>query len=143
MTVIYDHEALHYLYEKLDDTVRKQLDEFLGDYYKNSSEEFKRDIDYYGYAAKSKDWFSEIHSRVATQEKLIPDSLDQHYSKYFDSRKSIVDKYLKIKAIVETAALQCQLTKRYTDCSKAASYVDDLATTTTPLRDKIRSAYGF
>ena len=143
MTVIYDHEALHYLYEKLDNTEKKRVEALLEDYYKNSSDEFKKDIDYYGYAAKSKDWYSEIHSRVATQEKSIPDALEQYYSKYFDKRQSIVEKYLKIKSTVETAAFQCQLTKKYNDCSRAASYVDDLATTNSPLGDRVRSAYGF
>lgn len=143
MTVTYDHEALHYLYEKLNEVEKEKVNEFLEDYYKNSSEEFKRDIDYYGYTAKSEEWYSEIHSRAATQEKSIPDGLERYFSKYFDNRQSIVEKYLKIRAEVETAALQCQLTKKYNDCSKAASYVDDLATTNTPLGDKIRSAYGF
>ncbi len=83
------HELLHAIWERLSssekDTIKTELDQV----YLDSYDLLSKDLEVYD----SEDWTDELYVRAATQIKKLPDSLEEHYAKYFNDQDAIVAYY--------------------------------------------------
>lgn len=91
------HEMLHAAYERLSSKQRNELNRQLKDFYTNGlhDERIKKTVDAYK-QTEPNDIVNEMHSIFGTEVSRLPDSLEEHYKKYFSNRAQIVsfaDKY--------------------------------------------------
>ncbi|MBQ9485035.1 hypothetical protein IJU85_02955 [Candidatus Saccharibacteria bacterium] len=90
------HELLHAAWQRLDGAEKETIKKLLKDVYENSEyrEELLSDLKNY----PSEDLVEELHSRIGTEFKKLPDELETYYAKYFKDQDKIVDFYEKYKS---------------------------------------------
>jgi uncharacterized protein YukE len=84
------HEMLHAVYDRLSKSEREAIDALVLDYFNNSTDErLIRTIE--GYRKRDPSVVpNELHSILATEMRDLPRELENHYSKYFIDRLSVV-----------------------------------------------------
>ena len=100
------HELLHAAWARLSDGEKNRLGEFLNKIYADEKYHELLDTDLKNY--EEKDRLDELHSRIGTEIKSLPDELEKHYAEYFKDQDKIVgfyDSYVKpfneLKAEIE------------------------------------------
>ena len=120
------HEFLHAVWARLSDSEKTRLGELLDRVYQDSKyhEVLEKDLKTYS-ENEQKD---ELHSRVGTEIKDLPDELEKHYAKYFNDQDKIVDfyqSYIKpfetLRNQIETLAETLEKTKSQID-TKTSEY---------------------
>ncbi len=87
------HELLHAVYNRLPFWEKSSLNNQLKEVY-NSLDE-KSDIKSSMQLYDSDDFYDELHSRLGTEKKDLPDALEKHYAAIFNDQDKIVDYYDK------------------------------------------------
>ena len=84
------HELLHAVYHRLPFWEKSKVNEELSAAYENlNDEELKAAMDLYD----DEDFYDELHSRLGTEIKDLPENLEKHYAKIFSDRKKVVAFY--------------------------------------------------
>lgn len=93
------HELLHAVYERLPEDERGKINSLLLKQSKTISDtRIKETLSLYQDVSQE-DFYNEMHSIFGAEvRKLIPE-LEQHYTKYFSSRKKVVDYAQKYQAV--------------------------------------------
>ena len=120
------HELLHAVWVRLSDSEKSRLSNLLNEVYEDSKyhESLEKDLKTYSDSERS----DELHSRVGTEIKTLPDELEKHYAKYFKDQDKIVEfyqAYIKpfetLKNQIETLAETLEKTKSKID-SETSDY---------------------
>lgn len=85
------HELLHAVWERLESGERSELADLLNEVYLSTQYHRVLADDLETYPAA--DQIDELHSRIGTQVKALPEKLERHYAKYFKDQDDIVDFY--------------------------------------------------
>ena len=100
------HELLHAAWARLSQGEKDRLGESLNKIYEDEKYHKLLDADLKNY--DEKDRLDELHSRIGTEIKSLPDELEEHYAEYFKDQDKIVgfyDSYIKpfneLKAQIE------------------------------------------
>lgn len=90
------HELLHAVWNRLDDSEKDRIGEMLLAVYKDAryAEKLENDLAFYG----TWELLDELHSRVGTELKDLPEELEEHYAKYFKNQDKVVGFYEKYGA---------------------------------------------
>jgi hypothetical protein len=90
MQVTAAHEMLHAAYDRLSDTERTQVDNWLQEFYRHGLKDkrVKDTIESYK-RTEPKDVVNEMHSVFATEVKTLPPQLENYYKRYFQSRDRV------------------------------------------------------
>ena len=85
------HELLHAVYNRLPFWEKSSLNNEMQKVYDSLDEknEIKTSLELY----KSDDFYDELHSRLGTEMKTLPDSLEKHYAAIFNDQDKVVDFY--------------------------------------------------
>ena len=85
------HELMHAVWSRLPSGEKDQLKTAILDAYNNSDahESLKKELKNYG----EDELLDELHSRLATAVKKLPEELEKHYAKYFEDQDKVVDFY--------------------------------------------------
>lgn len=87
------HELLHAVWDRMDSGERNRIGGLLQQVYKDAryTEKLSSDLGIYG----ADDFLDELHSRVGTEFKDLPNDLEKHYAKYFKDQDKVVSFYEK------------------------------------------------
>ena len=85
------HELLHAVYKRLPFWEKSALNEQMQKYYDTLDE--KNDIKETMKLYKADDFYDELHSRLGTEVKNLPDNLEKHYESIFKNQDKIVNFY--------------------------------------------------
>ena len=85
------HELLHAVWERMNDSDRSRIGSELMNVYNDSKHHdlLASDLDTYS----SADRMDELHSRIGTEIKDLPDELEKHYARYFKNQDLVVSFY--------------------------------------------------
>lgn len=94
------HELLHAIYQRLNNFDRSTVHEALKDYYDAHRDEFEDYLSSYS----EKLFYTELHSIVGQRVKGsdLPETLRNHYAKYFKNQDEIAGYYKKYRSVLET-----------------------------------------
>lgn len=128
------HELLHAAYERLLSNERQNVDTMLKQTYSQLTDDrIKKTIA--TYEARKANISNELHSIIGTEVDSLPDDLEQYYSKYFTSRRRIVEYSKKYEAVftqqknkinqydTELAELKRDIEERQNDLSMQAQAI--------------------
>lgn len=123
------HEMLHAAYDRLPITEKNRINELLISYYdKTNNESLKQTIE--SYAARDKSVVAnELHSILGTEIRSLPPELEQYYSKYFEDRDKVVNKFESYERVfsetkTEIDRLVGELNLRKTQIAKLESLLE-------------------
>ena len=87
------HELLHAVYNRLPFWEKSSLNQKMRDFYDtlDGEGEIKTSLELYS----DNDFYDELHSRLGTEIKNLPEDLEKHYSAIFNDQDKIVDFYEK------------------------------------------------
>ena len=87
------HELLHAVWDRMDSGERNRIGGLLQQVYKDAryTEKLSSDLGIYG----ADDFLDELHSRVGTEFKDLPNDLEKHYARYFSDQDRVVSFYEK------------------------------------------------
>lgn len=139
MTIIYVHEALHAIYENKSADEKANINKMLTENYPSANERIKGELKLYG-QVNSETWYSELHSRLGTEQMSLTPKLEEYYSTIFDKRELLPAAYTKIMDTVESAVDSCKVRNR--NCDKAISYSNSLGTTKNPIVSDFQRKYN-
>lgn len=88
------HELLHAVWARLSKSERQDLERLLEEFGQENAEWVEGEVNLYG----EQERLEELYVRVGTKLKDIPQSLEEHYQKYFINRLKIVDYYENYQA---------------------------------------------
>lgn len=88
------HELLHAVWSRLSKSERQDLERLLGEFGQEHAEWAEGEVDLYD----EQERLEELYVRVGTKLKEIPQSLEEHYQKYFANRSKIVGYYESYQA---------------------------------------------
>lgn len=93
------HEMLHAAYDRLNTRQKKSVDVMLEDYYQHDLKDPDIIAQMNAYKkSEPQDVVDEMHSVFGTEVTKLPAPLEQYYSKYFTSRKTVAGFYTKYEA---------------------------------------------
>lgn len=102
------HELLHAIWDRLSVIEQYSLGQELANFYHQHPDQVNDSIDLYS----EDELIDELHSRLGTEVKNLPETLERHYAKYFTDQDAVVDYYLAYSAPFEELAEEFQqLTK--------------------------------
>ena len=85
------HEMLHAAYERLSADERSEIDELLLSTFDDLNDKrLNQTIDDYE-EADPESVTNELHSILGTEHRKLPDKLEEHYSRYFNNRRTVVN----------------------------------------------------
>ena len=114
------HELLHAVWARLSESEKNHIGELLEGVYQDSKyhETLEKDLKTYSDSERK----DELHSRVGTEIKELPEELEKHYAKYFKDQDKVVEfyqSYVKpfetLKKQIETLAETLEKTKAQID----------------------------
>ena len=120
------HEFLHAVWSRLSAGEKTRIGDLLNEVYQDPKyhETLEKDLKNYS----ENDQKDELHSRVGTEVRNLPDELEKHYAKYFHDQDKVVDfyqSYIKpfetLKNQIESLAETLEKTKSQID-SKTSEY---------------------
>lgn len=88
------HELLHAVWERMSESERHQVTEWLDQVYQNQREWFEDELEIYDDTERTE----EIYTRAGTKLADLPDELEAHYAEYFQNRAAIVQFYQDYEA---------------------------------------------
>lgn len=92
------HELLHAAYDRLSSSERQNIDAMLQQTYSQLTDDrIKKTIA--TYEARKANISNELHSIIGTEVDILPDDLEEYYSKYFTNRERIVEYSKKYEAV--------------------------------------------
>lgn len=83
------HELLHAVWSRLSEKERAELSEEMEKFRKEHEDVLGEELSLY----EENNWQDELHSRIGVEFLDLPEKLEEHYSKYFQNRKQIVEFY--------------------------------------------------
>ena len=83
------HELLHAVWERLSSDDKNHLGSLLNDYYNRNRDQFGDEMSLYDADQR----MDELHSRIGTEGKNLPQELSDHYANYFINQANIVSFY--------------------------------------------------
>lgn len=91
------HELLHAVWERMGDSEKSDVKEWLDEVRKQNQEWFEEELETYG----EDDEIEEVYTRAGTKLAELPEGLEKHYAKYFKNRARIVEMYKTYEAPFE------------------------------------------
>ena len=83
------HELLHAAWERMEESERREVSDWLGQVYQDQREWFDGELEVYADESHTE----EIYTRAGTKVADLPNELEQHYAKFFQNRAAIVQFY--------------------------------------------------
>lgn len=88
------HEMLHAAWHRLHSWEKSSLSDALTEVYSSNKELLGSEMSIY----EDSDRLDELHARIGTEIKNLPESLESHYAKYFKDQDKVVEFYDKYNA---------------------------------------------
>ena len=93
------HELMHAVWDRMPDSEKEELSQIMLDEYNNGEahERLQKELKNYD----EDEIVDELHSRLATEVKKLPEKLEEHYAKYFADQDAVVVFYENYRAPFE------------------------------------------
>ena len=120
------HELLHAAWERLPFLEQYFLSQEIEKFYNENYTKLVADLEGY----KEEDRLDELHSRIGTEFKELPEALEKHYAKYFSDQDLIVDYYEQYSG---------KFLELRDEIKELDAEIDELKPTIDEMREKYRS----
>lgn len=140
------HELLHAVWARLSDQEKSKLTPALDEAYGNNKATLDAELVHYD----SSLIHDELHSRLGTEFRDLPDALESHYQKYFSDRAKIVSffeayngEFKALKAAADSLLAEIDTLRSEIDTKTSAYYtaIDSLNASIADFNNRANSGY--
>lgn len=121
------HELLHAVWERMGESEKKQVQQWLEEVQRENQAWFETELAYYDEGDK----LEEVYTRAGTKLENLPAELEKHYARYFRNRAKIVAYYREYEAPFLALQKELETLGQTIDCvakeieAERATYLDE------------------
>jgi chromosome segregation ATPase len=124
MDVSAAHEMLHAAYGRLSNKDREQVNQWIEDYYRKSSDPKLSQLVAEYDQSEPGQRLNELHSILGTQVSLLSPELENYYKKYFSNRSQVVADYLAYEGVFSN--IESQITALHSQIDSLKTQIDSM-----------------